>query len=572
MKGQAFQKVLCLSGNRGRGIAVDDIGANTTCVERNRMKNFRKIIVVLLILVMALSLFACNKKEPSGGTPGGGRSPDDADWVSYTIGIGNYLGRFLAGINPAEDLSGCDAVFDTVFRTNLETREVFSYILKNWYWEDDVTLICEMREDVFFSNGDNATAEDLIFSYFNHVERGSNFLNDFGMDWDRTVVRDKYTAQFGLYEPFPGFFNSPFYLIDKAWSLEVGWDSMEWYNPVGSGPYYVYDYVADSYMVLRSRGDDYWYKDEGPIVVDEWILKYYPDSATLYMALEVGDVDIASVSSANYSRFLQTGGDGFEVEMSPDGTTVYFVFSMHPEDGADYWNDIRLREAVAIGVDWDKVGQLAMGDMYMKAYSVAPKSSPDFIDPGQYVFDPDRARELMAEAGYGPNNPLRITTSTMDNPMNKNAYEAFLFYAADIYIDAHVEFKDVSAALGDWLNPGNTDYGLFYNETGSVTREVRACIFDCYTPEGVTYTYVPDPDLLEQFNILLRSTDAAAVTAAGKWCQQYFFDTFQYIPIFELTSAVGWRTDKFSEAQVMNYRVYTDNYQISRLGLASAWK
>jgi ABC-type transport system substrate-binding protein len=290
------------------------------------------------------------------------------------------------------------------------------------------------------------------------------------------------------------------------------------------------------------------------------------------MVLEVGDIDFCEVQAPDYTRYLKTGGDGFEVEMSPDGTTVYFAFSLHPGDGADYWQDRRLREAVAVGVNWDDVGQLAMGDMYIKAYSVATADSPDFINPGQYEYNPEKAKALLAEAGYGPDHPLSIYTSTMDNPMNKNGYEALLFYLSAIGIDAKVDFKDVSAALGDWLNPGNTDYGFFYNETGSALREVRADIFDAYTPEGVTYTYIPDEEFLEQFQVLLRSTDPAAVSATAKWCQQWLFDYIQYIPIFELTSAVGWRTDKFTEKQVLNYRVYSDNYQLSRLGLASAWK
>ena len=549
------------------------------------MKRLFKLVTLFLVLAMAFSLFACGKSDTKTESPGSGngsnnssnndggqKTSGDDEWVSYTVGLGSYLGRFLAGINPAECLSGCDAIFDTVFRPDPKTKEIFSYVLKNWYWEDDVTLICEMRDDIYFSNGDNATAEDLIFSYFNHVERGSNYLNDFGMVWEETVARDKYTAQFKLAEPYPGFINAPFYLIDKAWSQEVGWDSMEWYKPVGSGPYYVHEYVADSHIVLRSRGDDYWRNSEDPILVDEWILRYYPDESTLYMALEIGDVDFCWVSSANYSRFVQTGGDGYEVKISPDGTTFYFVHSLHPADGADYWLDKRLREATAIGINWEDVGKLAMGDMYIKAYSVVPADSPDFINPGQYEYNPDRARQLMIEAGYGPDKPLRIYTSTMDNPMNRNAFESFMFQAADIYIDAHVDFKDVSAALGDWLNPGNTDYGFFYNETGSTTREVRASVFDAYTPEGVTYTYIPFPELLDKFQVLLRSTDPAKVSEAGKWIQQFMFDEFLYIPIFETVSAVGWRTDKFTEAQIMNFRVYSDNYQLSRLGLASAWK
>ena len=568
------------------------------------MKKAKSLLCILMVLVMAFTLFACNKdnsssnsggsgdsspagggsspagggggNSPAGGgnegtSGGGGAQPGDDNWVSITVGTDDYLGRFLAGLNPAESWMGCDAIYDTIFRTDPKTKQVFSHVLKDWYWQDDTTLIMEMRDDVYFSNGDNATAEDIIYSYYSHIVRGSNYLNDFGMIWDETKVLDTYTAQFKVEKPFPIFVNSSIYLIDASWSESVGYDSMEWYTPVCSGPYYVHEWVDDSHMVLRSRGDDYWNKDVGPIYVDEWIVRYYPDSSTMYMALEIGDVAMCAVQDTDYSRFIRSGGDGFDVELVQTGTVLYMCFSFNEGD-TDIWYDKRLREAIAVGADWDQIGQAAQGDYYIPARSIASSLSPDYIETGKYEYNPERAKELLAECGYGPGNPLKIFTVTMDSPMLRNGFESFQYFMEQIGVEATFEFADVSTALSYWLVPGDTEYGFWWSVGANPTFAVRNAINEAWDPGGVSYDYVPFPEFLEHFEILLRSTDDAAKSAAGKWIQQYMYDEIIYIPVTEFAFSVGWREDVFTKQQVLDFQLSRGNYQLSRLGLASAWK
>ena len=563
------------------------------------MKKMKSILCIAMVLAMAFTLIACNKEdkpdssespantdstgntESTGNTGNagnegnatdtgsGGQMGDPDEYVAITIGVDSYLGRFLAGLTPAESWTGCDGVYDTVFRIDPATREPFSIILTDWGWEDDNTFVMTMRDDVYFSNGDNATAEDLIFSYFNHLERGSNYLNNFGLIWDECVTRDKYVAQFKFENPFPAFNLSSFYLLDKAWSLQVGWDSEEWYRPVGSGPYYVDEWVSDSYMVLKSRGDDYWYKDEGPIYVDEYTIKYYPDSSMLYMALEVGEVDLAAnVIATDYGRFMSSGGTGYDLMLTPAGGVLFFCFSFND---TDLWYDETLREALAIGIKWDEVGQLAMEDFYIPAYSIASSISPDYVNTGAYEYNPDRAKELLAAAGYGPDNPLKISTVTMDVPMLRNGFEAFDFYAKQLGIDATIEFADVNAALSVWLAPTGTDFGFWWSVGGSPAGEVRATINEAFDPGGVSYDYVPYEDFLEIFFRMAYSTDDSVRSAAAKEIQQYMYDHYIYIPTSETSFAYGWRTDKLSKSQIEKYVIAGNNVQISRLGLSSAW-
>ena len=553
------------------------------------MKKFKAVFSILLVFTLVFALFACSKTDtPAGGdasspssanTDGpatspstGSDAPNDDDWVSFTLAVDNYLGRFLAGINPAESWTGCDAVYDSTFKVNPATKEIFSDILTDWYFEDDegTSLIMKMREDIYFSNGDNATSEDLIFTYFNHLERGSNYLNNFNLIQEECVEVDKYTARFKFEKAYPAFFNSSFYLVNKAWSQEVGWDSLEWYKPVASGPYYVHEWVADSYMSLRLR-DDYWNKDVGEFYVDEWIIKFFPDASTLYMSLEVGDIDIAmNVSAADYGRFVKSGGEGFDCKLMQAGSTLNFIFGFADLPGV--WEDIRIREAMSLAVKWDEVGQLAMGDMYMPAYSVASSVSPDYVNTGTFEYNPERAKELFAEMGYTPDNKLVLKTTMMDSQMYKNACEVFKFYADQIgCLDVTIEHQDTSAALGVWLSPGGNDFGFWYAVSGSPTGEVRQAIAEAADPSGVTWDYVPFPDFLEIYARMANSVDPKVRSDAGKEIQQYMYDNIIYIPVSEWTYSVGWRTDKFTEEQITAFNRSTNNFQISKFGLASSW-
>ena len=491
---------------------------------------------------------------------------------SLTVGVSGGLGRFLAGLSPTESLTGCDAVFDTVFRWDPVNKEVISNILSSWEWEDDNTFIMHMRDDVYFSNGDNATAEDLVFSYLSHIERGSNYVNNANLVVDECIVRDTLTAQFKLEAPYSAFPYLRVYLIDKSWSqgLADGWDSEEWYNPVGSGPYSVEEWVNDSHMVLKSRGDDYWYKDDGPIVIDEMTIKSYPDQSTLYMALETGEVDVAgSVGAINYANFMDNGGDGFDVTTTKTGGIDYFCFGFRT---TDKFEDVRVREAIALGVKWDEVGVAAYGPFYSEAKSVASVINPDYIEVGTYEYNPERAKELLAEAGYGPDNPLTISTTSMQGPFYEDSFQVFEFYASQIGIVATCEFVDVSTAIGAWISPdGGCEFNFWSSVFGAPGGILTYSLGWIDDENGVFFLLMTDPEFLRLYEQIKTATEDSVRSEATRELQQYAYDGFWRIPVSEETIAFGWRTETLTKEQVDAIAISGNFLQVSRLALESFW-
>lgn len=550
------------------------------------MKKFMRLICTVIVLAMAITLLgacadgnvATQPVDPGGGpaagggtqdaTPGGGGVAGDPDaWVSKTIGVQNFLGRMFAGISPPENHAASDGVFDVIFRPDPATQEIFSWILEDWYWEDEgTTLIMRMRDDVFFSNGAQATARDLLYSYTSVPGRGAPTFAAFPIIWEETKVIDEFAMQMRFERPWPTILRTIVYLVNEEWSESVGWDSLEWHYPVGSGPYFVYQYLPDDRIVLRLR-DDYWRTDISNFYVDEWVIRFIPDQTTLTMELELGNIDFAGMGTACYSRYLREGMDGVQALLRSLGTTLYLNFGM--VDAYPLWHDIRLRQAVAYAVNWDELGEIHFGDRFIPARSLATSQARYHIYPGTYEFNPDRARELLAEAGFGPGNPLQLSTTLMES--DRVLAEAFQFYLAQVGVEAHIEFVDVATAIDIWRSPTGNDFAFWHAHRGSPFHELRAGILYANTTFH-SFNFIDDEDFLRHFEAMIYTFDENEIDINARAVQQLAFDRVLTIPFAEVPFSVGFRTDSFSEEQINRYAVSHTMLQTSRLGLLSAWE
>ena len=489
------------------------------------------------------------------------------------IGVSGGLGRFLAGLSPNESLMGCDAVFDTVFWFDPVTKKVASNILASWEWEDPTTFVAHMKKDVTFSNGDNATAEDLVFSYLSHIERGSNYVNDANLIQDQCVARDKYTAVFKLKMPYNAFPYLRVYLLDKAWSrsLKDSWADQAWFKPVGSGPYSVEEWVNDSHMLLKSRGDKYWYKDQGPIVIDTINIKNYPDVGTLYMGLETGEVDVVgAVSSTDYGNFLKSGTKGVDITTSNTGAVAFFCFGYKT---TEKFKDVRVRQALAIGIKWDEVGKAGYGPFYQAPKSIASKISPDYVEVGAYQYDPVKAKQLLTDAGYGPSKPLTLATTEMQTPLYQDQFQVFQFYADQLGIKATCQFADASTTIGKWISPdGGCEYAFWSSVFGAPGGILTSTLGWIDTKTGVYFLLMEDPTFLDLYGKIKSSTDPKVASQATKDLQKYAHDGYWRIPISEETIAIGYRTEKLAKSQIDAVILAANYLHISQLALQNSWK
>ncbi|MEQ8964986.1 MAG: ABC transporter substrate-binding protein [Azospirillaceae bacterium] len=165
-------------------------------------------------------------------------------------------------------------------------------------------------------------------------------------------------------------------------------------HPVGTGPFEITRYGPGISTVLE-RNETYW---QAPYpYLDQVAFVVLPEAATRLAALEAGSVDMITAIPADRIASLEDAG--FQIVMPDAMNLVWFISLNVAEPPLD---DPRVRRAINYAIDRDGIANDLLGGTVAKIGSMIPGTSPlaDSDLTARYTYDPDRARELMAEAGH----------------------------------------------------------------------------------------------------------------------------------------------------------------------------
>ena len=152
------------------------------------------------------------------------------------------------------------------------------------------------------------------------------------------------------------------------------------------------------------RNDAYYDKEAVP-VIDELVMRVLPDPATEVEALKAGEIDIVEVTPAPQVEEVQNT-EGLKVEIYPGYSFSYIGLNMDPEK-TTLFQDQRVRAALFIAIDKEAIknniylglGEVARGTQPKLSFAYAPESIDETYD-----YDPGRAKQLLADAGWADTN------------------------------------------------------------------------------------------------------------------------------------------------------------------------
>lgn len=458
----------------------------------------KRILSLLLALCLLFALAACgteSKSETTTTAPAEDAAKPAAEETAaessfdgtLRVGISDSLGNFLKGSSMGENYLGNFLVYDCIFYHDTETKEVYSDVLEDWYYEDDLTFVMKLKDNVYFSNGDQATAEDVLFSFTNYAERNAMTASIFAtIDAAACYCEDDMTAVVKFTTPWgPGVTTVDPPLFNKSWCEEVGWDSEDWMNdPCGSGPYKVTEYVTDSHATLTLR-DDYW-GDESTYnpAIKTVTINYYPEISTLFIDLQTGALDLAlNIAEADYARGLD-GIDGITV----DRISTFEVEFLCMDEKNEFLSNENVRKAIAHGVDWSVVADAGFGTLCDPATSIINSRNPYYKEQEGFAYDPELAKEYLDASGFKPED-ISFTFVAMADADQQNMAEAMQFYLSELGITLNLEFYDFGTALQTWMSEGGTDFNFQESATGSPSAETYIslnALMQGYTPFAVT--------------------------------------------------------------------------------------
>ena len=329
-------------------------------------------------------------------------------------------------------------------------------------WHPDETnplrWICTVRQGVTFHDGSEFNADAVIWNLRRIYDDKSpqydapaapivrasvSMLDTFEKTDNTTVV---------LTTKFPFSF-LPYLLTRILIASPTQWEKVggKWAEfakqPSGTGPFKITKVVLGQYAEM-SRNEAYWDQARIP-KLDKMVVYPMPEATTRVAALRSGQVDWIEVPPPDAIPSLKAAG--INISLWPYPHT--YPYALNCLDNSIF-KDVRVRQAINYAVDRDGLCKLINGTG-RPAIGLYPPENPVFGNPkNRYAYDPERAKALLAAAGYTPDKPAKakimISTSgsgQMDPiPMNEFMQENFKAVGLDIDFDV-VEWGTMLVAV-----------------------------------------------------------------------------------------------------------------------------
>lgn len=405
----------------------------------------KKYIAPLLIVLLVLSLsFSALHAQDAGG------------------GGGTLVGAFDVGpggaplVRPFMDTAGrtwLSKIWTTLISWNADATSLEPQLATSWEANDDATSwTLHLREGVVWHDGEPFTAEDVKFSLelalnpaaatqypsFSQLT-AAHFLGGEGYGAgeaahiDGIQVVDDHTVQMDFVNPIPRL---PYSLI-FAWVLPqhaladldpADYQTTDWFytSPIGTGPFMQDEFVQDQFWALAPN-PNYW---NGAPKLDRLINRYFADETAALLALEGGEIQF-TYASADVALRMQDDPN-VVLFSGPSGVTNYFIFNQR----IPAFQDVRVRQAFLYAIDREAIADAIMGGTVELVPCIAalPGMQPPAEELNAYAYDPDKARELLAEAGYDTSQEFELVTY-YNNQQSLDTMAAAQQYLAEVGIN-----------------------------------------------------------------------------------------------------------------------------------------
>jgi peptide/nickel transport system substrate-binding protein len=394
---------------------------------------------------------------------------------------------------------------------------------------DGLVYEFKLRRGLRFHNGDPITAEDVKFSFDRYNGAGVRELRARVRQLD---IVDPLTVRFTLKEPWPDFMT--FYgttataagiVLPKKYFESVGADGFK-AKPVGAGPYRFVSQRPGIEIVLEAS-PTYW---RHVPYVRKLTLKSVPDSTTRLAMLRSGETDYALFLDGPEAQTLK--GDARYKLVDTRHASIFWIEFADQWDPKSPWADKRLRQAVNYSLDRKAINEAACLGFCPPAGVIVPRVMDFALQVPPPPYDPPKARQLLAEAGYpngidaGEFTPIPGFPTVGEGALNNlNA----------VGIRVRMRLLERATFYAAWQDKKLR--GLFMTAVGNSGN--AASRVESFMYSKGPYAYGGYPDLDEMFLHQSRERDPARREAILKAIQQLTIDRVMYAPIMDLRGLIG---------------------------------
>ncbi|BDZ63938.1 ABC transporter substrate-binding protein [Agromyces mangrovi Wang et al. 2018] len=403
---------------------------------------FRWKATAATLAIAALALTGCAGAADSGNGDG------SASGGTLTLGaIAEPTTFDPAGSEWGNRAPYYQAVYDTLLVATPEGT-IEPWLATDWsYNEDNTVLTLTLRDDVTFTDGSALTA-DVVVTNLQRFKDGTSPDAGYFAGIDSFEAADDSTVVITLSAPDPAMLN---YLTRDPGLIgaEASLDSPDLATtPVGSGPYML-DTAATvtGTSYVYTKNPDYWNPDVQHY--DDLVINVLSDPTAALNAIKAGEAN--GVKLANNDNLVEVEASGWTVNANELDFQGLLLFDRAGEMN-EALGDVRVRQALNYAFDRASLLTALQNDNGTVTTQVFPATS-DAYDPEldeYYTYDPEKAKELLAEAGYA--DGLAIDSMSI-SVLGANTYTLVQQQLADVGVTITFEDVAIGNAIADMLAP-----------------------------------------------------------------------------------------------------------------------
>ena len=400
----------------------------------------KRILALLLTMIMALSLVACG--STNGGADKGGSDKGDSDKRDdvniYCEGVWTSLDPYGAGAGTYTNMYIMNQVYEPLVK--VDNGNVVPCLAKEWTVSDDnLTYSFVLEEGVKFHNGEELKASDVVYSY--NRAMGDVGLTTYVGSIGSVEATGDYTVDVHMSDVFAPMLANFSYvnIVSEKFATENELNTLE----CGTGPYVLKDIDLNLEANLTAFED---YRLEKASITNVKF-KVITEATTAAVAFESGELDFFfCYNTSAYAPLADTGNYNTAL-VAQQHTAV-----IHLNNGVEPLNNPLVRKALAHATDRDTMISIAYDGMAAPTYLMANPTSfgvPEDLFYNHYEYDLDKAKELLAEAGYP--NGLDLGNMTVIGGSYHEKY-AQVWQQSLAQIGVTIELVSSESAVADCTN------------------------------------------------------------------------------------------------------------------------
>ena len=472
-------------------------------------------------------------KETSKEADTSAAEKGDGEPVSITVGVGQQFTTLDPGLSTETVNRFALAHMYAGLYKKLEDGSVVPDLAAGEpeVSEDGLTYTIKLKDGLVWSDGEPITAHDFVFGInrnltygaengfvtdkmVRYLEGAEEYLADTEVDLETfsfagVEALDDTTVVYHLKTPcafFTGLLCGGGFLPLREDVAEAGFS--EWavepgYPVTGA---YVLDYCNENEKVVLTKNESFY--DAENVTVDEITFQVMPDMDAQAAAFKTGDLDAALAISAS---IVSTYENQNELWNRPQ-QSVYSIDLNSGEKGPEALKDVNVLRALAISINRDEIVKaINAGNFYTPLYGYVPfgmkGAEDDFRKEGDakqlyQAYDPEKAKELLKEAGYDESNPLTLKYKYSNNSIHADVAQMLEQMWKAVGVNVELEVVE-SGVFYDQIDQGDFEmarYALmctndpseFLNQWTQAMQPVAAVADDTYDQMMTDVTKIVD--------------------------------------------------------------------------------